>query len=166
MRRLAFALCLALAAAAGCGGNDSSTATETVGLTQTVVSTQTVIETIIGPTTTGGAALSGSAFQMPSKNIGCGVGEGVLVCDILSGLNPEPKRNCELDWTGMEMERLGPAQPRCAGDTAYDQKSPVLQYGQAWANDGFSCNSAQTGLTCRNQEGHGFSLSRERWAQF
>ena len=164
MRRLVFALAIAVAAAGCGGGSSSSTPAETVGLTQTVVSTQTVVETVIGPTTT--STLSGSTFQMPSRNIGCAVGEGVLVCDILSGLNPEPNRNCELDWTGMEMERLGPAQPRCAGDTAYDQNAEVLEYGDAWAKGGFSCQSAQTGLTCRNQEGHGFSLSREHWAQF
>jgi hypothetical protein len=162
---LAWALCLTVAAA-GCGGGNSSAPTETVGVTQTVVSTQTVtVSETLGPTTTS-SALSGSKFQLPSKNIGCTVGEGVLVCDILSGLKPEPKRKCEVDWTGMEMERLGPAQPRCAGDTAYDQKSPVLAYGESWAKDGFSCTSAQTGLRCVNQEGHGFSLAREQWAQF
>jgi hypothetical protein len=165
MRRLVFALAIAVAAAGCGGGSSSSTPAETVGLTQTVVSTQTVVETVIGPTTTT-STLSGSTFQMPSRNIGCTVGEGVLVCDILSGLNPEPKRNCEVDWTGMEMERLGPAEPRCAGDTAYDQKAQVLQYGDTWSKDGFFCQSAQAGLRCRNQEGHGFSLSREHWAQF
>src|SRR4051812_13204261 len=170
MRPLAFAFCLALAAAGCGGGNDTSTPTDIVGPTQTIVETQTLAETqtvvVTLSGTTGKTTLSGPAFQLPSKNIGCATGEGVLVCDVLSGLSPEPKRKCEVDWTGMEMERLGPAQPRCAGDTAYDQKSPVLQYGRSWAKDGFSCESAQTGLRCRNQEGHGFTLSRENWAQF
>jgi len=168
MCRLALALGLAILTG-GCGGgeNSSSTATETVGLTQTVVSTETVVMSVtLGATTTTTSPLSGSTFQLPSKNIGCAVGEGVLVCDILSGLTPEPKRNCELDWTGMEMERLGPAQPRCAGDTAYDQTSPLLEYGRTWTQDGFTCMSAQSGLRCVNQEGRGFSLSREQWAQF
>jgi hypothetical protein len=103
---------------------------------------------------------------MPSKNIGCQTSQGVLVCDILSGLKPEPDQQCELDWTGMEMESLGPAQPRCAGDTAYDQTAPVLQYGDAWQHGGFICSSLEAGLTCHNKDGRGFSLSRDAWKQF
>jgi hypothetical protein len=167
MRKLGLALCISLLAAGCGGGNDSAAPTEAVGPTQTVTSTETVtVSVTLGPTTSASISLSGSTFQLPSKNIGCATGEGVLVCDILSGLSPEPERSCEVDWTGMEMERLGPAQPRCAGDTAYDQKSPVLAYGESWARDGFSCTSAQTGLRCVNQDGRGFTLSREHWSQF
>jgi hypothetical protein len=66
----------------------------------------------------------------------------------------------------MEMERLGPAQPRCAGDTAYDQSAPVLEYGTAWQRGGFTCVSMTNGVECRNKENHGFLLSRETWTQF
>jgi hypothetical protein len=169
--RLVLLLGLVLAVAA-CGGGSTETVTSSI----TVVETHPPAETTTGPTVTEQPtpptidtthpALASRKFQMPSKNIGCQTGEGVLVCDILSGLNPEPKQKCEVDWTGMEMERLGPAQPRCAGDTAYDQKSPVLAYGESWARDGFSCTSAQTGLRCVNQDGRGFTLSREHWSQF
>jgi hypothetical protein len=157
---LLLGLVLALAA---CGGGSTETVT-VVGATQTVVDTATVepVPTI----TTSTPALTSRTFQMPSKNIGCTEGEGVLVCDILSGLQPEPKRQCELDWTGMEMETLGPAQPRCAGDTAYDQTAPVLEYGTAWSRGGFACVSMTNGLQCRNRENHGFLLSRESWTQF
>ena len=139
-----------------CGGKSTETVT-----VQAPPETQTTIVTV-----TVGALLSSSTFQLPSKNIGCTLGEGVLVCDILSGLKPEPDEQCELDWTGMELERLGPAQPRCAGDTAYDQNSPVLAYGDRWASGGFTCESSQDGLLCQNEEGHGFSLSRTIWKQF
>ena len=152
---------IALVAAAACGGG--ATATETA-----VVATQTVVDTVTVepiPTITT-ITLSSPTFQMPSKNIGCTFGEGVLVCDVLSGLNPEPKKSCELDWTGMEMESNGPAQPRCAGDTAYVQTAPVLAYGDTWGSGGFFCTSATTGLKCFNRDEHGFSLSREAWAQF
>jgi len=152
---------IALVAAAACGGG--ATATETA-----VVATQTVVDTVTVepiPTITT-ITLSSPTFQMPSKNIGCTFGEGVLVCDVLSGLNPEPKKSCELDWTGMEMESNGPAQPRCAGDTAYVQSAPVLAYGDTWGSGGFFCTSATTGLKCFNRDEHGFSLSREAWAQF
>jgi hypothetical protein len=162
--RLALLLGLVLVAAA-CGGGT----TETVTVTGAPQGTDTVVKTVTlepGPTGTIPAALRSPTFQMPSKNIGCATSEGVLVCDILSGLKPEPKSNCELDWTGMEMERLGPAQPRCAGDTAYDQNAPVLAYGNGWASGGFMCESSQDGLLCHNEEGHGFSLSRNVWKQF
>lgn len=162
MRRLVllFGLVLTLAA---CGGGSTETVT-VVGATQTVVDTVTVEPVPTITTTT--PALTSRTLQMPSKNIGCTEGEGVLVCDILSGLRPEPKKQCELDWTGMEMETLGPAQPRCAGDTAYDQSAPVLEYGTAWSRGGFTCVSMSNGLECRNRENHGFLLSRERWTQF
>jgi hypothetical protein len=163
--RLVLLLGLVLAAAA-CGGGT----TETVTVTGAPPETQTNVVTVTlepEPTvSTSAPALKSPTFQMPSKNIGCATSEGVLVCDILSGLKPEPKQKCELDWTGMEMERLGPSQPRCAGDTAYVQSAPVLEYGTSWNRDGFTCVSQENGLQCRNQEKHGFLLARTVWTQF
>jgi uncharacterized protein DUF6636 len=169
--RLVLLLGVVLAVTA-CGGGSTETVTSSI----TVVETHPPAETTTGPTVTeqptpptidtAHPALASRKFQMPSKNIGCQTGEGVLVCDILSGLNPEPKQKCEVDWTGMEMERLGPAQPRCAGDTAYDQSAPVLEYGTSWSRGGFTCVSQETGVQCRNEENHGFLLSREAWTQF
>jgi hypothetical protein len=42
----------------------------------------------------------------------------------------------------------------------------VLAYGKTWAGEGLRCTSAEIGLTCRNRDGHGFFLSRERWRAF
>jgi hypothetical protein len=164
MRRLLVLLALALALAA-CD-SDQKTVKVTVTETQILTQTQTVEAEPVLTVKTSDVALEGPTFQMPSKNIGCTQGEGVLVCDVLSGLKPEPDQECELDWTGMEMERLGPSQPRCAGDTAYDQSAPVLEYGEAWQRNGFLCVSMTTGLDCTNEDSHGFTLSRERWTQF
>jgi hypothetical protein len=159
--RLVLLLGVVLAAAA-CGGKEAVTVTVTGSQPQPETVTAEPLETI----TTTTPALATPTFQMPSKNIGCATSEGVLVCDILSGLKPEPKQKCELDWTGMEMERLGPAQPRCAGDTAYVQSAHVLQYGTSWSRDGFTCVSQENGLQCRNKENHGFLLARTVWTQF
>jgi hypothetical protein len=159
---LLLVLLLGVAACDGAGG-------ETVTTAVTVSETHppaTVTEQPATTIDTTNPALASRSFQMPSKNIGCQTGEGVLVCDILSGLHPEPKQKCELDWTGMEMERLGPAQPRCAGDTAYDQSAPVLEYGTVWQRGGFTCVSMTNGLECRNEENHGFLLSRQTWTSF
>jgi hypothetical protein len=155
-------LLLGLVLAAACGGKEAATVTVTGSQPPPETVTVAPLQTI----TTTTPALATPTFQMPSKNIGCATSEGVLVCDILSGLKPEPKQKCELDWTGMEMERLGPSQPRCAGDTAYVQSAPVLEYGTSWTRGGFTCVSQEYGVQCRNQENHGFMLARKAWAQF
>ena len=36
----------------------------------------------------------------------------------------------------------------------------VLAYGQTWTRGPFTCQSRQTGLTCRRSDSRGFSLSR------
>jgi hypothetical protein len=159
--RLVLLLGLVLATAA-CGGKE----TVTVMVTGRQPPPETVTVEPLETITATAPALKTPTFQMPSKNIGCATSEGVLVCDILSGLKPEPKQKCELDWTGMEMERLGPSQPRCAGDTAYVQSAPVLEYGTSWSRDGFTCVSQENGLQCRNRENHGFLLARTVWTQF
>ena len=57
-----------------------------------------------------GAAFPGfTGFRTPSKNIVCGHlraaygSPETLRCDIFSGLRPEPRRACDLDWTGISM---------------------------------------------------------------
>jgi len=39
---------------------------------------------------------------------------------------------------------------------------PVLPYGTSWRRYGIVCTSRSTSLTCRNRDGHGYTLSRER----
>ena len=116
--------------------------------------------------------LRSKTFRTPSRNIGCAyydasiTGRVVFRCDLLSGLNPEPARRCEGDWTGASMSARGRGGPTCAGDTVYDQRAPILAYGRTWSRGGLSCVSRTTGLTCRNRDGHGFFLARERWRVF
>jgi hypothetical protein len=113
------------------------------------------------------AALSVAApspgFRMPSGNVGCVAGPGAMRCDILSGLRPEPRGRCELDWTGLTLSPTGRAQPACAGDTVFNPRFPVLAYGRTWTRAGFVCISRRTGLECRNRQRHGFVLAREGW---
>jgi hypothetical protein len=111
------------------------------------------------------AIVSSSTFQMLSRNIGCALSGKVLRCDILSGLAPEPKQPCELDWVGLVLPADGPAAPNCAGDTVYDAGAPTLAYGEMWHGATFWCESQPSGLLCvnpRNERGS-FLLSRERW---
>jgi Family of unknown function (DUF6636) len=118
-----------------------------------------------------GAALPGfTGFWTPSKNIVCGhfraqygSPEG-LRCDIFSGLRPEPRRACELDWTGISMGPRKRATPTCAGDTVADRSFRVLPYGRTWSKGSFTCLSTRAGVSCANRAGYGFFLSRESWS--
>ena len=140
---------------AGCGGSKE---------TRTTIVTVTNVATVTeGPPA---GAHDYARFQLPSKNIGCGFDSGVLRCDILSGLQPEPSETCELDWTGIVLEETGPAQPECAGDTIYEASAPVLAYGDAWFREGISCVSSKSGLACDSAAGHGFKLARAAWDVF
>jgi hypothetical protein len=118
--------------------------------------------------TTSGAepTLTTRVFQTPSRNIGCAFRGSFLRCDILSGLRPEPTGDCELDWVGLGIGPARPSEPICAGDTAYDQMAPVLDYGRTWRRAGFACESRRTGLRCTGDSGHGFELARAGWEAF
>lgn len=111
-------------------------------------------------------------FRTPSKNIACvyvpraGSNSAMLRCDILSGLRPEPRARCQLDWTGVWMAPRGRARPTCAGDTANNLRARVLRYGQTWRRGGFTCFSSTSGLRCTNRARHGFLLSRSGWRIF
>jgi hypothetical protein len=120
-------------------------------------------------TDTRAAQLRIARFQLPSRNIGCGYvprsssTAAYLRCDILSGLQPAPRRRCMLDWTGLALSSRGRGQANCAGDTIYSRSAPVLQYGRSWRRGPFTCTSRRTGVTCRSAAGHGFFLARGRW---
>jgi hypothetical protein len=113
-------------------------------------------------------------FKTPSGNIGCIYepafqGPASIRCDIHSGLRPKPKRppNCDLDFgDSLGMSSRGRAYVVCHGDTAFDPRAHVLQYGTSLVRPGFRCLSQTTGLRCTNAAGHGFFLSRERWQAF
>ena len=125
---------------------------------------------LIAPTAQAGSE-RGQAFQFfrtPSGNIGCvwSSSPAELRCDILSGLRPEPRGRCQLDWTGLTMRATGRAHALCAGDTSLNLKSRVLGYGQTWRRAGFVCLSKRTGLRCTNRSGHGFQLARQGWRLF
>jgi hypothetical protein len=108
-------------------------------------------------------------FQTPSGNIGCGyakfAGERAdLRCEIVSGIRPlppHPARCGEGDWgRAVGMGPTGRPSRFCITDTVMDPRAPVLAYGRAWRRGPFRCASQDTGLTCRNRDGHGWFLSR------
>jgi hypothetical protein len=107
--------------------------------------------------------LAAASFQMPSRNIGCALSAGVLRCDILSGLKPEPEEACDFDWVGMVLPREGAAEPNCGSDAVYEGEAPTLAYGGTWRRAGFACESREAGLSCTSPSGRGFTLARASW---
>ena len=112
-------------------------------------------------------------LKTPTGNIQCmiddyGVADGsyppFLRCDIRETTTPIPPkpRACELDWgnafsitqDGQVGERL------CVSDSVASDTWAVLPYGAVWEQQGFTCRSEQSGLTCLNSKNHGFTLSR------
>jgi Family of unknown function (DUF6636) len=160
---LAIPVLAALTAAllAGCGSGDDSTAT-------------TVTETVTGATSTStsdGAppaadveASGLTGFTSPTGNIGCYIDKKSVRCDISKRDWDPPSRpagcNENVDYgQGIQMRAGGAPGFVCAGDTALGGGDP-LQYGQSIAAGLLRCESAESGMTCRDTEtGRGFKLS-------
>jgi hypothetical protein len=106
-------------------------------------------------------------FRLPSKNIACAYAPSVnyLRCDIFSGLKPKPHGSCrEGDWSSIFLPKTRRARPGCISDSVYNPNARVLRYGHTWKKGPYTCRSKRVGLRCRNRSGHGFFLSRQRWA--
>ena len=119
------------------------------------------------------AIVTPTSFVLPSGNIYCalvGVEQDALRCEIGSMLNPIPPQpdNCEFDWgAGFLLPQQSQAEILCISDTiAGLARDYTLSYGSIWTNAGFECQSQKIGLTCKNSNGQGFFLSREKWNVF
>jgi hypothetical protein len=110
-------------------------------------------------------------FQVPSGNIHCwSYDDKSLTCEIGQNnakIPPQPQ-DCNLDWGNrFLMANTGKSERVCHGDTiGRDPKHRVLKYGKSWRDRGFVCISTKTGLTCRNQDGHGWKLSKNQQTLF
>lgn len=119
-----------------------------------------------------------STFHMPSKQIHCMfvLSEGKaepngIACDINQSFVRKPIRprpaDCEYDWgQRFELGNDSDAGLECASDWVGSDDSPVLPYGQTIQRGKIICSSEETGLTCRNANGHGFFLSRRAQTLF
>ncbi len=104
----------------------------------------------------------------PSGGIAClftDLPRPAVRCDVQGahwqGIPPRPKR-CEGGY-GDSVE-LGADKPslQCHSDTVFGAPDqPTLAYGATAVYHRLRCESARTGITCRNAAGHGFSVSRE-----
>lgn len=108
-------------------------------------------------------------FRSPTGNIMCHVVEDAipsLECELRETTNPPPQRPswCEQSW-GQRFIIAADGETGegvCHGDTLYNDGYQVLPYGSVWTSFGLTCSSERTGVTCHNEKGHGFYLSRAR----
>jgi len=103
-------------------------------------------------------------FQTPSRNIVCNSGLPVsgssgLSCVVFSASVPSKGQK-----TWALTARGVPRVVNVLGNIGTDVR--VLAYGRSWQRGALTCVSRSSGLTCRNAQGHGFALSRERQRVF
>jgi hypothetical protein len=126
--------------------------------------TLVIVAACVGAAATASGQFVPTGFKSPSGNIHCQYFEPELRCDIaqLSAPAPPRPRDCDLEWGQAFAVSAGSrsAVRLCYGDTVMDDRLPVLAYGSVWRRGGLTCTSEQTGVTCSNALGHGFSLSR------
>ncbi len=106
-------------------------------------------------------------FASPSGNIVCALTPDSADC-VISNFQYEPEdADCEEEDAGghLRVEAAGASMP-CeplvvAGDV------PALDYGQTTTAHGFTCESAESGVTCRHDEsGYGFAVARASYELF
>jgi hypothetical protein len=110
-----------------------------------------------------------TGFVSPTGNVSCMIDADWARCDIIDrDWEPPPRpADCEFDYgQGISLAPGGPAEFVCAGDTAFGADE-VLPYGESITAGPLRCESAESGITCRDdQSGHGFSISRQAYQLF
>jgi len=98
-----------------------------------------------------------TGFAVPSRNMVCNAGPyrggNVLACTVFSEASTRGQKIWSMQTRGRVS--VGFLQSNAA------RELPLLRYGSSWTWHGFRCTSRRTGLTCKNQSGHGFVLSRQ-----
>jgi len=109
-----------------------------------------------------------TSFSMPSGNVEC-IFTPAGGSKVYQPLDGGPELSCDrlqptyvrLTMTPKRVDRAdNPGEQTCCGS------DNPLAYGQRWTKGGFTCESAQDGLTCRRADGRGFSISRAKIGVF
>ena len=104
-------------------------------------------------------------FVLPSSNIGCTYtpGPGTSWYDTMDGRSELTCDRVEPVYVRVFLGTRGKAQKIFnSGEQGCCATGPVLEYGETWrSDDGYSCLSSRTGLTCNYRGRHGFSISRK-----
>ena len=170
-------LVLAAGMLAACGGQSSTSATSTSSLTRISTteakdspdsSSSTTRETTPSETTES-ETTDIVGFTSPSGNVGCMIDPQFVRCDVAErDWTPPPRpADCEFDYgQGISMSDGEEPEFNCVGDTAQGG-TYTLEYGKSIAAGTLSCESAESGMTCRDSTtGHGFTIAREQYRIF
>ena len=110
-----------------------------------------------------------TGFVAPSGNVSCMIDADLARCDIIDrDWSPPPRpADCEFDYgQGISLAPGEPAEFVCAGDTAFGPDE-VLPYGDSITAGALRCESAESGITCRDTTtAHGFTISLEAYRLF
>jgi hypothetical protein len=100
--------------------------------------------------------LTGRNFMMPSRNVACiKMDPENGLSDRLYCLRYEPK------LIAVVLDKNGPVANETFGDQPAFEDTPILQYGENWFHEGFSCDSDPKGVVCSHSDYGAFRLSRQ-----
>jgi hypothetical protein len=105
-----------------------------------------------------------TSFITPSSNIECTYtpAGGTPVYKPVGG---GPELSCDRakpTYINVSLGRAGPArQVNNPGEQSCCGADNVLPYGAKWSQGPFTCASAEKGLTCKRNDGHGFFLGQK-----
>lgn len=111
-------------------------------------------------------------FRSPSGNIECMMNDqlgGYAFCGLSVDRQSYTDRpeDCDADWGNFfEVGREGEGTLACVSDYFYGPPEFTLPYGARITFSGMTCLSEQTGMTCTNASGGGFSINRRRQSVF
>jgi hypothetical protein len=159
-------------ALAACGGGSTitpaSSAPSVADQTSSSESPQQ-LEKPLGPAPADREVHELTGFVSPTGNVSCMIDADWARCDIIDrDWSPPPRpADCEFDYgQGISLAPGEQAEFVCAGDTAFGADE-VLPYGQSITAGVLRCESADSGITCRDvRTGHGFSISRQAYRLF
>ena len=113
-------------------------------------------------------------FHSPSGNIHCGLYVSAdytgVRCDIYEMTTQSyasAPADCEFDWgNSFAVDVTGEGYLACVSDAVADESGLEVGYGQEVSLGGITCSSAQSGMTCTNDAGHGFTVSKAKQRVF
>lgn len=151
---------------AACGGSEAPkpAATAPSIAAETTSEAAAVPDKMTGPKPADREVNELTGFVSPTGNVSCMIDADWARCDIIDhDWSPPPRpADCEFDYgQGISLAPGEQAAFVCAGDTAFGPDE-VLPYGESITAGVLRCESAESGITCRDvQTGHGFSISRQ-----
>jgi hypothetical protein len=156
----------------GCGGESTGSwakSTSPIAAQTTASEPPAQRDKLVDPASTDRKVNELTGFVSPTGNVSCMIDADWARCDILDNdWSPPPRpADCEFDYgQGISLAPGEQAEFVCAGDTAFGPDE-VLPYGDSITAGVLQCESAESGITCRDvQTGQGFSISLRAYRLF